>query len=49
MSTPKEQADRVLRMRWLALMLNLSRDIRAWESEFRAILELPLDPPTGPV
>lgn len=42
MSVSHEPDDRLLRMRWLALMINLSRDISAYASEFEAlILEVP--------
>ena len=49
MSTPKEQADRALRLRWLALMLHLSRDVSAYASEFQTVLELPRQSPNRQV
>jgi hypothetical protein len=41
MSEIEKPEDRVLRLRWMALMLNLPRDISAYASEFQAILEVP--------
>jgi hypothetical protein len=36
--TRKQRRDRLLRFRWMALLLHLSRDITAYSKEFEDIL-----------